>query len=232
MSPKILTKDVSFFLRGRIASYLAVSITFMLATHSVVTAKDLPDEKQQVEIASLYLDLMKDMPKEATLINSPYPQAISVYGGAKAKIDNKSIIKGGRALRVKSGKPKRHAYSKGAKSATINTISPNDTLCLVYWARSINPPEENLTAGFARVGVQQSKDPYEEVFSNSHDLSYEWAAYAQKGKAKKEFDAGEAEVFFHFGHLKQRFEIGPIYLFNLGANVDEGFESNACGKTP
>lgn len=202
-----------------------------LGAPSAATAKDTPDEQQQMEIAALYLDLIQDLPESAVLLNSPYPQALEVYGGAKAKIDNKSVIKGGRALRIKSGKVKRDAYAKGAKTATIDSISKGDTLCLIYWARSINAPEDNLLAAFASVGVQQSKKPYTRVMGKAVDLTYEWTPYSQKATATEDYAAADAEVYFHFGHLKQRFEIGPVYLFNLGKQIAQGFESNACGKT-
>ncbi len=190
------------------------------------------DRQQQLEIAGLYLELMKDLPKDAELVNAPYPQGFSVYGGAKKKVDKKSMIKGGRALRITAGKPKRNAHDRGANVKTTADIRSGDTLCLIYWARSINPPEENFTGWLSSVGIQQASEPYTTVSSSAADLSYEWKAYTSKTIAPQAFEAGEAQVFFHFGDVKQRFELGPAYLFNLGQGIEPDFKSNACGKGP
>ncbi len=207
---------------------LASLISLALLTHSKLSfADDL--EQQQLEIAGLYVDLMKDMPEHAKLINSPYPQGIGVYG-TKGKIDKKSVIKGGRALRIQISKAGKRSYDKGATIKTIDKINSGDLLCLTFWARSINPPEENLTAELASVGVQQASEPYRRLLENSALLSYDWTQYSSKSVARQSYDAEQAEVFFHFGHLKQRLEIGPTYLFNLGGEMPTDFQSNACGK--
>ena len=194
-------------------------------------ANDAPSdlEQQQLEVAGLYVDLMKDMPKSVKLINSPFPQAHETYG-VKGKIDHNSIIKGGKALRIKVGRGGKRSYSKGSSSKTIGDIKQGDTLCLTFWARSINRPEDNLIAEFASLGVQQAGEPYRKLMDESTQLTHDWAQYSFKSIASQSLATGQAEVFFHFGHLKQRFEIGPTYLFNLAQNVDPNFKSNACGK--
>lgn len=210
-------------------SYISGTLV-LIAAFSISFSAQADDAKQQeLAIAGLYVDLMKDMPKATQLINSPYPQAFVTYG-AKGKIDNKSIIKGGKALRVKVGRAGKNSYSKGANNKTIGDINRGDTLCLTFWARSINPPEDNLITEFANLGVQQASEPYHKLMDGSTRLSYEWKQYSFKSVSDQNRRAGDAEVFFHFGHLKQRFEIGPTYLFNLGQDIAPDFKSNACGK--
>ncbi len=185
---------------------------------------------QEVETAGLYLSLMKDLPKSSVLLNSPYPQAIMVYGGARGKIEDESLIKGGHALQIRTGKPKKEAHQRGANTKTVADIKQGDTLCLIYWARNIGSPEKNETASLAAAGVQKSSAPYTTIMSQGHPLSYDWAPYVNKVESQDSIAAGEAEVFFHLGHKKQRIEIGPVYLFNLGKNIPLDFQSNACGK--
>jgi len=203
---------------------LVIVSSFML---NQASADDL--KQQELEVAGLYVDLMKDMPAATQLINSPYPQAFVTFG-AKGKIDHKSVIKGGKALRIKISRSGKRSYSKGTSNKTIGAINQGDTLCLTFWARSINPPEDNLVAEFASLGVQQSSEPYRKLLEGSAQLTHDWRQYSFKATADQSYIAGDAQVFFHFGHLKQRFEIGPTYLFNLGADINPAFKSNACGK--
>ena len=186
------------------------------------------DEQQRLEVTGLYLDLMKDMPSTAKLINSPYPQSYTTYG-AKSSIDTKSVIKGGRAMRVRVKRTGK-SYDQGSNLKTIGDINRGDTLCLTFWARGINKPELNISSEFASLGVQQSAEPYRNLFEASQTITAEWTQYSYKAKALRSFKAGEAQIFMHYGHLKQRFEIGPSYLFNLGAKTPVDFRSNACGK--
>lgn len=207
--------------------FLAIFTFAFFNTNTI--AKD-SDKVQELEIAGLYVALMQDMPKSAQLANSPYVQAFTSYG-SKTKIDDKSVIKGGKALRVKIRKGGKKPYSKGSTSKTIVDINAGDTLCLTFWARSINAPEKNLTAEFSNLGVQESSEPYENIMNISAvKLDYEWRQFAFKTLANKSQKAGGAQVFFQYGHLAQRLEIGPTYLFNLGKDVDSDFKSNACGK--
>jgi hypothetical protein len=209
---------------------LLVVVAFAAYSSNVAAKYNDKDKVQELEIAELYIALMQDMPESARLTNSPYPQAFTSYG-SKTKIDEKSIIKGGRALRVKIKKASKKSYSKGSSNKTIEDINAGDTLCLTFWARSINAPEKNLTAEFSDLGVQESAEPYENIMNVSAiKLGYEWQQFAFKAIANKSKKAGEAQVFFQYGHLAQRLEIGPTYLFNLGKKIDSDFKSNACGK--
>ena len=204
------------------------SALLLIGTSSAAVFANDEDEQQRLEITGLYLDLMKDMPSTAKLINSPYPQSYTTYG-AKSSVDTKSVIKGGRAMRVRVKRPSK-SYDQGSNLITIGDIKRGDTLCLTFWARGINKPELNITSEFASLGVQQSTEPYRNLFEVSQTITAEWSKYSFKAIAPETLMAGDAQIFMHYGHLKQRFELGPTYLFNLGARVNADFKSNACGK--
>lgn len=207
---------------------ITASALLILSCLSTIALANDDDELQRLEVTSLYVDLMKDMPSTAKLINSPYPQSYTTYG-AKSSIDTKSVIKGGRALRVRVKRTGK-SYDQGSYLKTIGDINQGDTLCLTFWARSINKPELNITSEFASLGVQQSAEPYRNLLEVSQSITAEWAMYSFKAEARETLKTGDAQIFMHYGHLKQRFEIGPTYLFNLGASVPENYKSNACGK--
>ena len=225
--PALVSPKAAHKLNIGLAGFIAI---FTLAFFSTNAVAKNSEKIQELEIAGLYVALMQDMPKSAQLANSPYVQAFTSYG-SKTKIDDKSVIKGGKALRIKIKKSSKESYSKGSTTKTIVDINAGDTLCLTFWARSINAPEKNLTAEFSNLGVQQSSEPYENIMNISAlKLGYEWQQFAFKTVANESKKAGEAQVFFQYGHLAQRLEIGPTYLFNLGKNIDNDFKSNACGK--
>ncbi len=207
---------------------ITASALLLIGTLAPTASANDEDERQRLEVTSLYVDLMKDMPSTAKLINSPYPQSYTTYG-AKSSIDTKSVIKGGRAMRVRVKRTGK-SYDQGSNLTTIGDINQGDILCLTFWARSINKPELNITSEFASLGVQKSAEPYRNLFEVSQTITAEWSMYSFKAEARESLKAGDAQIFMHYGHLKQRFEVGPTYLFNLGATVPENFRSNACGK--
>ena len=150
---------------------LIVSALLLTGTSSTTVYANDEDEQQRLEITGLYLDLMKDMPSTAKLINSPYPQSYTTYG-AKSSIDTKSVIKGGRALRVRVKRPGK-SYDQGSNLITIGDIKQGDTLCLTFWARSINKPELNIISEFASLGVQQSAEPYRSLVEANQAITAE-----------------------------------------------------------
>jgi len=200
----------------------------MLTNRLVDSASRSAAEKLTQEQATsiLYASLMNTLPENSALVNSPYPQAFASYGG-NASIDAKSNTEGGIALKLKSKKISKNAYDQGLKSNTIAAISKGDTLCMTFWAKGKG--KKDKLASFASFGIQQNKEPYDMGFSHSVDLSTDWKRYAFTAQSTENLDKDKAQLFFHYGNQKQTIELGPVFVFNLGANADaKNLKSAAC----
>lgn len=185
-----------------------------------------PSRERLNEIALLYVNFVEQIPDGATLLNAPYPQSYEAYGRTKPKYDYDSDIVGGAAMLVNVKRTSKRASDQGAVTSTVEDFRKGDIICLTFWARIGEKSNSSEAFRLPAIGLQGASEPYPTVFEQSVDLTEDWSHFSYPFKATHSFNKGEAQIYFHYGNIKQSFEIGPVYMFNLGV----GNLSKATGK--
>ena len=155
------------------------------------------------------------------LVNRPLPDALLIVGDAAGKAPSKvradKTVQGGRALRVAVPAKGAQPWSVSAVSPTIKPVKAGDTLMLAFWARLAKGEGAATTAELPNNTVQITAPPYESLFGKSATIGPEWKIHEARGRVERDFASGEIAVSIHLATGKQVVDLGPVYLFNLGA---------------
>ena len=155
------------------------------------------------------------------LINRPLPDPAQVVGDAAAKASPKvradKTVQGGRALRVTIPAKGPQPWAVSLVSPTIKPVKAGDTLMLAFWARLEKGEGTTTTVELPNNTVQITSPPYQSLFGKRATIGPEWKIHEARGRVERDFAAGEIAVSLHLATAKQVVEIGPVYLFNLGA---------------
>lgn len=180
------------------------------------------------EVVAIYVDLMKQLPSETILANSPYPLAFEALGRTSVRYDMDSDIAGGVGLSLTSKKASKTARKYGARSETISEINIGDVMCLTFWARAGSSKKPSSSASINVLGVGKTSGKDSALMIDTLQLKSRWQHFSYRFIADQSIEAGDAEIFFHIGKQKQVVELGPALLFNLGPVGIEKAKGKAC----
>jgi len=174
-------------------------------------------EERLDEISFMYGNLVDELPAKAVLINRPYPFEYNVHGRIKPKFDLDSDIVGGVALKLNIKRASKLPSDQRVTASTIGSVSKGDVLCLTFWARAGQSNKKNpKDAEIASLGLRKTIEPFNAILERSADLTQQWQHFSMVFQSSESLDREQANIYFDVGNQKQKLEIGPAYLFNLG----------------
>ena len=171
-----------------------------------------PYEGQSLDDA--FNALRRKMGRDGELLMAPYVNQLGKYGSLKTKEMKDKGVPDGRALEVKSRKGK-NPWDSGVSGPIPGAIKRGDTVMMSYWAKVVKGD-----GIISNAGLQLNSPPYSAMAMEPVDLSSDWKQFFVSGTATRDYDESEAGYSIQVGAAKQTLRIGPIFILNLGQNVD------------
>ncbi|GAB5379299.1 MAG: hypothetical protein Alis3KO_12860 [Aliiglaciecola sp.] len=217
MNSKLLGKNAksanTSFLRIGIRGPMGFVSTLLLITCSF--ASWAQDKSKEIDI--IYAKLISEMPVESSLIAVPYADSINHFGDiASGKLNPNSDAVGGAAYEIDIKQAGRQPYDAGAYMTIGGEIKKGDVVFVLFFARLLSEEGGDIR----QVALQLSQSPYTASFSKRFDITTQWASYTFAGKAHTDFANNESQISFQLAAQKQRIALGPVYVLNLGNEVD------------
>jgi len=161
-----------------------------------------------------FFDLRRKIGLDGELLMAPYADQLNSYGSAKAKVVKDKYVPDGKALEVKSRKGK-NPWDSGLSGPIAGEIKRGDTVIMSYWAKVVKGE------GFiSNAGIQLNSEPYTPLATESAKLSSEWEQFFVSATATRDYKSSEAGYSMQVAGAKQTLRIGPVFVLNLGQNVD------------
>jgi len=135
-------------------------------------------------------------------------------------------IPGGSALRI-SARAGPNPWAVQATSPINGEIAQGDVIMLVLYARAETPAEGGSSLP---IYIQLAAAPYTSALSANKAITGEWAQYCTYGVASADMPGGGTNVTVHLGTATQVVELGPVFVFNLGADYDASQLDGACAR--
>lgn len=158
--------------------------------------------------------LRRQIGRDGELIMAPYVDQLASYGPAKVKLVVDNRMADAEAIEVKTRKSK-NPWDSGLSGPILGTLNRGDTVIMSYWAKSVKG--EGV---ISNAGVQLNSAPYSAVAMQPAKLGAEWRQYVVSGVATRDYGPSEAGYVIQLGAAKQTVRIGPVFILNLGQNVD------------
>lgn len=172
-------------------------------------------QERQKEIDLAYSKIVSLLPESAQLIHSPYSNAWQTYG------DNYSVtslsngeVTGGDSLLVDVKRKGRNPWDVGAFSNIQTTIEKGDIIYMILWLKLTDSSVD------ATAGLQLAAEPYSYLVSEELALNDQWQTYAMAVKVRQSYQENEIRLHVQLSQQKQKIELGPTLVFNLGKGVD------------
>jgi hypothetical protein len=151
------------------------------------------------------------------IINLPPPAAFNVNGlKSKPKVRNDEAVQGGKALRIQVPGKSERTWEVSVNDEINKPVKAGDQLVMAFWARLVEGENGATTAELPYNAVQLSKDPYTTVINGPATIGPEWKLHEVKGRADKDYAAGELNATLHLATGKQTIDLGPMFVLNLG----------------
>ena len=151
------------------------------------------------------------------IINLPPPAAHVVNGlSGKPRVREDESVQGGKALRIPVPGKGENAWSVSLSNPIEKPVKAGDAIVLAFWARLEKPPKGEASATIPYAGVQLAKEPYTAIMTEPVTVGPEWKLHEIRGKATRDYAAGELNVSLHLATAKQTIDVGPVFVLNMG----------------
>lgn len=151
------------------------------------------------------------------VINVPPPSAFTVNGiKGKPKVRNDDSVMGGKALRIQVPGKSERAWDVSVNNAINKPVKAGDEIVLAFWARLEKGEDGATTAVLPHNAVQLSKEPYSAVIAGPATIGPEWKLHEVKGKADRDYAAGDLNATLHLATGKQTVDLGPMFVLDMG----------------
>lgn len=151
------------------------------------------------------------------IISAAAPEAFSVQGlRATVKPRKDESVQGGKALRIPVPGKSDQPWSVSASTAITKPVKAGDTLVLAFWARLEKGEDGAASAILPHNAVQLASEPYTALLAGPATIGPAWTMHEVRGKADRDYPAGELNVAIHLATAKQVIDLGPIFVVNLG----------------
>ncbi|MBF7072114.1 hypothetical protein ISG33_01700 [Glaciecola sp. MH2013] len=215
-NPYISRLNCAFRAVAKSASYaLKVSFVYAVLFGGAAQAQD-----RSKEIDVIYSKLVSALPTEGVLMLSPYADSLQIFGDdIKASYNKESDAMGGVALEIETKRGK-NPWDAGVFNVAGAEIKKGDVIYMAFFAKALELPKGKESALIKNVGVQKGTEPYTTVIGKDFSLSQQWQSFALAGVANDSYKANEAQLSMQIATAKQKIAIGPVFVFNLGSDVD------------
>ncbi len=154
------------------------------------------------------------------IISVPVPAEYRVDGGATGwRVRADSSVQGGRALRVPVAGRSDQPWSTSVAVPINRAVSAGDTLVLAFWARLERGEDGATSATLPYNAVQLAGAPYTPLFTGPATIGPEWQLDEVRGRADRDYAAGQLNVALHLATGRQTVDIGPVKVLNLGQDA-------------
>lgn len=151
------------------------------------------------------------------IISTPAPGAFRLDGAlARGAVRRDPAVQGGRALRIQVPGRSEEPWSIAVAVPITGAVRAGDTLVLAFWARLERGENGAGSAQLPYNAVQMSGAPYTPVFTGAATIGPEWRMHEIRGRANRDYAAGELNVAIHLATARQTVDIGPVFVLNMG----------------
>lgn len=154
------------------------------------------------------------------IISNPNPEAYRVDGirsGGGVRRD--PGVQFGKALRVPVPGQGANPWSVAVAVPIVRPVHAGDNLILAFWARLERGPDGATSAILPYNAVQMAAAPYTAVFTGPVTLGPEWQMFEIRGRADRDYAAGDLNVSMHLATARQTIDIGPVFVLNMGQSA-------------
>lgn len=192
-----------------------ISAFLLLSIASTISAAD-----KSKEVDMVYSKLISALPVEGEIMTSPYADSLGSFGeGSKAKFNKDSDAIGGVALEIQTKKG-RNPWDSGVFNKIGVPIKKGDVIYMAFFAKAIDLPKGKQVAELKNAGIQKDSEPYTTIVGKDIELTTSWQSFAMAAVAPQDFSKNDSQVQFQVGNAKQKLAFGPVFVFNLGPDVD------------
>ena len=151
------------------------------------------------------------------IISVPVPDQYRVDGAARgARVRNDEAVQGGKALRVPVPGRSDQAWTVSVAVPIARAVSAGDNLVLAFWARLERGDDGATSATLPYNAVQLAREPYTALFNGPVTIGPEWQMHELRGRADRDYAAGDLNVSLHLASGRQTVDIGPVFVLNMG----------------
>ena len=151
------------------------------------------------------------------IISLPVPSEYRVDGAARgARVRDDDRVQGGKALRVPVPGQSEQAWTVSVAVPITRAVVAGDNLVLAFWARLERGDDGATHATLPYNAVQLAGEPYTALFSGPATIGPEWQMHEIRGRADRDYAAGDLNVSLHLASGRQTVDIGPVFVLNMG----------------
>lgn len=172
-----------------------------------------PFEGQSID--DTFNALRRQIGHDGELIMAPYTEQITAYGTAKIKVVNDIGAPSGKATEVKIKRQGANPWDGGLSGPIAGDIKKGDTVIMSYWAKTVKGD-----GIISNAGLQLNSEPYTALVMEPSRVDTEWEQFFVSTVADRDFGKTEAGYGIQVAGAKQTLRFGPIFIMNLGQNVD------------
>jgi hypothetical protein len=150
------------------------------------------------------------------IISNPNPQSYRLDGvrsGGGVRRD--PGVQGGKALRVPVSGRSEQAWSVSVAVPITRAVKAGDNLVLAFWARLERGEDGAASSVLPYNAVQMAGAPYTALFTGPVTIGPEWRMHEIRGRANRDYAAGELNVSIHLATARQIVDIGPVFVLNM-----------------
>lgn len=152
------------------------------------------------------------------IISTPAPSAFRLDGTlGRGSVRRDPAVQGGKAMRVQVPGRSEQPWSVALSVPITGAVRSGDLLVLAFWARLERGEGGATTAQLPYNAVQMAGAPYTAVFTGPATIGPEWRMHEIRGRASRDYAAGELNVAIHLATARQTVDIGPVFVLNMGA---------------
>ena len=150
------------------------------------------------------------------IISAPVPDRYRVDGlSSGARVRNDASVQFGKALRVPVPGRGEHAYAVAVAVPIVRAVQAGDNLVLAFWARLERGEDGATSAVLPYNAVQLASAPYTALFTGPATIGPEWQMHEIRGRADRDYAAGELNVALHLATGRQTVDIGPVFVLDM-----------------
>jgi endo-1,4-beta-xylanase len=163
--------------------------------------------------------LRSQLPANARLINDSAVSNWRINGGIPDLVAASDPI-GGKAVSVVIPKAGDTGYAVTAAAPISAPISNGDTIFIAIRIRASSADNETQSGVISAIRVEEKGEPYTAIAESAAQVSDQWSWVYAAGAATQDYASGRAQISLHLASARQTIEIGNVYAFNLGPNVE------------
>ncbi|MFC4699964.1 hypothetical protein ACFO4O_07345 [Glaciecola siphonariae] len=200
-----------------------IHLPFILffALISVIASSHAQESDRNKEVDKAYAKLLTYLPEGAQLIHVPYADKLGSYGpNLTTTYVNDADVTGGKLIQLNVKKAGKNIWDDAVTADVGGEIKKGDVVYMMFWGRISPEDQNNETIRLAGLGIQKASPPYNKILTKDVELTLGWQTFAVAGKATEDFTNYGSQLNFPVSTGTHIIEFGPVFIFNLGPDVD------------